>query len=88
LVLNLTEVDKDIPIAETIATAGFCLLLKGKTLDLSALLTAKRFRERHNKKGAILAMEMLQRESLGNLIAKKASRGTSQVGILLYNIEM
>jgi len=75
--------DKDIPIAETIATAGFCLLLKGKTLDLSALLTAKRFRERH-KKGAILAMEMLQRESLGNLIAKKASRSTSQVGISLY----
>jgi len=61
------------------ATAGFCLLLTGTTLDLSTSLAAKRFCDKHNKKGALLAMEMLQRENLGDLIAKKACRGTSQV---------
>lgn len=79
LALYSAESDNDIPIEETIATAGFCLLLTGTTLDLSTLLAAKRFRDKHNKKGALLAMEMLQRENLGDLIAKKACRGTSQV---------
>jgi len=69
----------EIPIEKTIETAAFCLLLPGATLDLSSLLAAKRFRYKNGKKGALLAMKLLQRENLGELLSKKATRGTSSV---------
>lgn len=80
-VVDLTDQtdDSEIPIEKTIETAAFCLLLPGTTLDLSSLLAAKRFRYKHHEKGALLAMKLLQREKLGELEGKKASRGTSLV---------
>jgi len=81
---NQKDDGDEIPIEETIETAGFCLLLPGATLDLSSLLAAKKFRYKHGKKGALLAMKMLQRENLGELIGKKAQRGTSSVSNRIY----
>ena len=46
------------------AIAAYTLLLPGKTLYLSALLNAKKFRRRGNKDGAIRAFYQLEEEGL------------------------
>ena len=48
-------------------TEALCLMLPGKVLHLSALLTAKKFRTHGNKEGAILAMRSLEADGLGQL---------------------
>jgi len=60
-----------IPIEKTVETAAFCLTLPGAVLDLSSLLAAKRFQSKHSKKGVLLAMKLLHRESLGEFISKR-----------------
>lgn len=59
--------------------ASYCLLLPGKTLHLSALLAAKRFRDRGNKDGAVRAIRVLQTAELGKVEEIKPQRGTSTV---------
>ena len=66
---------------EAINNAAYCLTLPGRSLDLSALLVAKKFRYRGNKEGAISALKLLERDDLGKLIPKTAHRGASTVSI-------
>ena len=61
------------------SVAAYCLLLPGKTLHLSTLLTAKRFRDKENKKGTVRAFRLLQEAGLGSVIENKSSRGASMV---------
>lgn len=61
--------------------ASFCLQLPGKQLNLSALLTAKKFRGRGNKEAALLAFCDLEKAGLGDLITQESRRGTSAVRI-------
>ena len=55
-------------------TAAFCLLLPGKTLYLTPLLNAKKFRSHGNKDGAVRAFFQLEREKLGNTRVIGSSR--------------
>lgn len=48
-------------------------MLPGKVLDLSQLLTAKKFRNRGNKQGALTAFKTLETDELGNLEEKEKS---------------
>lgn len=63
--------------------AAYCLLLPGKTLHISSLLAAKRFRDRGNKDGAVRAIRLLEKEGLGAVIERKPARGTSLVYIMI-----
>ena len=70
---------------ETIANAAYCLLLPGKTLDLSALLVAKKFRYRGNKEGAISVLKLLEKDGLGKVASNYiASDYSKDVGANLY----
>ena len=62
-----------------VSTAAYCLLLTGATLDLSALLSSKKFRTKGGKEGALAAMRLLQSDGLGILTGQKAHRGVSMV---------
>ena len=68
-----------LPDSSSLAT--FCLLLPGKQLHLSALLSAKKFRGRGNKEAALLAFRELERAELGNLVTQDSRRGTSAVSL-------
>lgn len=61
------------------SVAQYCLLLPGKTLHISALLAAKRFRDRGNKEGAVKAIRLLQEAGLGTVLEIKPTRGASTV---------
>ncbi len=65
------------------AVAMFCLLLPGKVLHMSALLAAKRFRDKGNKDGAVKAIKMLESAGLGTVREFKPPRGTSTVRFLI-----
>ena len=67
------------PGSEERAVAKFCLLLPGKTLHISALLAAKRFRNKGNKDGAVKAITLLQEAGIGKVTKQKAGRGTLAV---------
>ena len=43
------------------------LLLPGKTLHISALLTAKTFRDKGNKEGAVRAINLFESAGLGEV---------------------
>ena len=59
--------------------ATFALLLPGKTLHLSALIVARKFRDRGNKQGALEAMKLLADSGLGELNFLNSARGTDKV---------
>ena len=61
------------------SVATYCLLLPGKVLHISALLAAKRFRDKGNKEGAVRAIKMLEEAGLGTVVECKPARGTSMV---------
>ena len=69
----------------SISTAAYCLLLTGATLDLSSLLSSKKFRTKGGKEGALAAMRLLQSDGLGTLTGQKAHRGVSMVSIVDYH---
>ena len=71
-------------ISQDNTVAAYCLLLPGKVLHISALLAAKRFRDRGNKDGAVRAIRVLQSAGLGEIIEIKPQRGTSLVSIIKY----
>lgn len=61
------------------SVATYCLLLPGKILHISALLAAKRFRDKGNKEGAVRAIKILEEAGLGKVEEQKQTRGTSMV---------
>ena len=61
------------------SNAAYTLSQPGSTLSLSALLVAKKYRDRGGKEAAIKAMRELERNGLGKLIEKPARHGTSAV---------
>ena len=64
--------------------AAFTLLLPGKVLHLSALIVARKFRDRGNKAGALEAMNLLQDKGLGKLLSVNSARGTDKVSAYMY----
>lgn len=64
---------------EAFSNAAFSLLIPGKVLNLSALNTQKKFRDRGNKQGAKKGWQLLEESGLGKLQASKALRGTDMV---------
>ena len=66
---------------EDCSLAAYCLLLPGKILHISALLSAKRFRDKGNKDGAVRGIKTLEAAGLGEIIEKKPLRGTSLVSV-------
>ena len=60
------------------------MLLPGKELHLSALLSAKKFRGRGNKDGAVAAFHELAEVGLGTLSTQESRRGTSAVSNVLH----
>ena len=61
----------------------YCLLLPGRKLHLSALLTAKKFRGKGNKDGAVSAFREIASMKLGSLSTEDSRRGTSAVSVKL-----
>ena len=59
--------------------ASFALLLPGKVLHLSALIVARKFRDRGNKAGALEAMQLLDECGMGKLLSVNSVRGTDKV---------
>ena len=65
-------VDDDQPI-------GFTLLQPGGTLDISALVKSKKYKDRGNKTGLVKACKKLQEMELGQLCELGSMRGTPMV---------
>ena len=59
--------------------ASFALLLPGKVLHLSALIVARKFRDRGNKAGALEAMQLLDECGMGKLLSVNSVCGTDKV---------
>lgn len=57
------------------------MLLPGKTLYLSALLAAKKFRNRGNKPAALDAFHELEDAGLGKIDTEERSRGAATVSL-------
>ena len=53
------------------SNAAFTLLLPGRILDLSTLLSTKKYRNRGNKDGALAAMKKLESDGLGKIKKKE-----------------
>lgn len=53
--------------------------LPGKVLNLSALLTAKKFHGKGNKEGAVSAFQEMEKAGLGTLNTEDSRRGASAV---------
>ena len=70
------------------AIAGFCLTLPGKTLYLTPLLTAKKFRGRGNKEGALRAFYQLEEEDFGRVLVVGGSSRVSQVTSTLVHTHL
>ena len=66
--------------------AGYTILQPGKKLDISALIKAKRFKDKGNKAGAVAACKRLESAGLGVLHELGKSRGTSMVQIKFLHI--
>ena len=62
-------------------TAAFMLTLPGKVLDISALNSQHKFRDRGKKQGAVDAIEHLQEVGLGVVHKERATRGTAMVSV-------
>ena len=61
------------------SNAAYTLALPGRILDLSTLLSNKKYRNRGNKDGALAAMKKLENDGLGKIKKKEAHRGASAV---------
>ena len=62
-----------------ISNAAYTLTLPGRILDLSTLLSNKKYRNRGNKDGALAAMKKLESDGLGKIKKKETHRGASAV---------
>lgn len=70
---------------EAFSNAAYSLLIPGKILNLSALNSQKKFRDRGNKQGAKKGWQLLEDSGLGKLHATKAVRGTDMVCAIKYD---
>ena len=68
-----------------ISNAAFSLLLPGKILYLSALLSQTKFKSRGNKAGALAGWKLLEKSGLAKLVQVKAQRGTDKVNGGVYS---
>ena len=59
--------------------AAYCLTIPGKKLYIQPLLAMKRFRYRGNKRGAIRAIYLLEKDGLAKVIELTNSKGTTVV---------
>ena len=62
-----------------ISNATYTLALPGRILDLSTLLSNKKYRNQGNKVGALAAKKKLENDGLGKIKKKEAHRGASAV---------
>ena len=58
------------------------LTLPGKVLDISALNSQHKFRDRGKKQGAVEAIEHLEEAGLGIIHKEWATRGTAMVSVI------
>ncbi len=65
-------------------TAAFMITLPGKILDISALNSQHKFRDRRKKQGAVDAIGHLEEAGLGVIHKERATRGTALVSIIYY----
>lgn len=56
--------------------AVFCLTLPGRKLYIQPLLAMKKFRHRDNKRGAVRAIYLLEKEGLGKVIEIRNSKNS------------
>ena len=64
---------------DNVDITGYTLPLPGKRLDISAIVKAKKFKNKGNKPAALDACKKLEEAGLGNLQELGKSRGTSMV---------
>ena len=64
------------------ANASLCLTLPGRKLNLSALLTLRKFRKRGDKEGALAGFRALESAKLGQIQSSNPKRGTSTVSYI------
>ena len=76
---HVDNADKDDLVTGDQDSAGYTILQPGKKLDISALIKAKRFKDKGNKAGAVAACKKLQSDGLGVLHELGKSRGTPMV---------
>ena len=62
-----------------ILNAAYTLTLPGRILDLSNLLSNKKYRNQGNKDGALAAMKKLEIDGLGKIKKKETYRAASAV---------
>ena len=60
-------------------SAEISLTCPGKTLNMSVLVTQKRFRYTGNKQGGLAGWKLLDADGLGVLSEQKVGRGTDKV---------
>ena len=68
---------------DNLDVAGYTILLPGKALDISAIVKAKKFKNKGNKPGALEACKRLEEAEMGKLVELGKSRGTAMVMIYL-----
>ena len=84
--LQISDMDNEQDISDDNITAAYCLTLPGKVLYLSPLLSAKKFRNRGNKDGAVRAFLQLEEEGLGTTyIIGGTKQGGNQVNCSTRN---
>jgi hypothetical protein len=62
-----------------VGNAAYSLLLPGKILNLSVLLSQTKFKSRGNKAGALAGWKLLEKSGLAKVVELKAQRGTDKV---------
>ena len=67
------------PTAHDDTVAAYCLLIPGRMLHISVLLTATKFRDKGNKDGAVRAIRLLESAGLGEVEEIKPQRGATMV---------
>ena len=75
---------------QAVGNAAYSLLLPGKTLYLSVLLSQTKFKSRGNKAGALAGWKLLETSGLAKVVEVRAQRGTDKVNrhilyMFLYN---
>ena len=71
---------------DNLDVAGYTILLPGKALDISAIVKAKKFKNRGNKPGALEAFRRLEEAGMGKPVELGKSRGTAMVIITCLSI--
>ena len=86
MLAGITEVPNEAPeyLNVEVGTPGYCLLLPGRKLNLTALLYAKKFRNHGYKTGALAAFGDLEAAGLGTLEISRTKTGKVKIKIKVY----